>query len=283
MRRYNAISVSIVLALFVSGAQVVAQRPENLQVDKLVAWCIVPFDAQQRTPSQRAQMATDLGLKRIAYDWRAKHVSEFEEEILQYKKHGIEFFAFWSWHDAIAPLIEKHRISPQIWTICPRPGDEPEKDRVATAAKRMLPLAKRTKQLGLKLGIYNHGGWSGEPENMIAVCKELRDNHKMSHVGVVYNFHHGHEHIDDFPSHLALMKPYLLCLNLNGMTDAVELRKDPGKKILPIGSGNHENDMIRAVVDSGYDGPIGILDHRNGLDAKLSLQQNLDGLNKLFQ
>ena len=30
----------------------------------------------------------------MAYDWRTQHVKEFEEEILQYKKHGLEFFAF---------------------------------------------------------------------------------------------------------------------------------------------------------------------------------------------
>ncbi|MBO65778.1 MAG: hypothetical protein CL509_05810, partial [Actinobacteria bacterium] len=61
---------------------------DNFAKDKLVAWCIVPFDAKQRGPAERAAMLKRLGLKRVAYDWRAKHVAEFEEEILQYKKHG---------------------------------------------------------------------------------------------------------------------------------------------------------------------------------------------------
>jgi hypothetical protein len=36
------------------------------------------------------------------------------------------------------------------------------------------------------------------------------------------------------------------------------------------------------VRDSGYRGPIGILDHRPEIDAETSLRQNLDGLRKLL-
>ena len=67
--------------------------PDNLRRENLVPWCIVPFDAKKRTPAGRAKMLVRLGLKRSAYDWRAQHVQEFEEEILQYKKHQL-FLAF---------------------------------------------------------------------------------------------------------------------------------------------------------------------------------------------
>ena len=60
-----------VLALPVAAA-------DNFAKDKLVAWCIVPFDAKQRGPAERAAMLKRLGLKRVAYDWRAKHVAECE-------------------------------------------------------------------------------------------------------------------------------------------------------------------------------------------------------------
>ena len=52
-------------------------------------------------------------------------------------------------------------------------------------------------------------------------------------------------------------------------------------KILPIGQGVHELDMVREVLRQGYQGPIGILDHRSDLDAELSLTQNLKGLDVL--
>ena len=258
-----------------------AHRPQNFQRDKLIAWCIVPFDAKQRGPAERADMVTELGLKRVAYDWRAEHVPTFEEEILEYQKHGIEFFAFWSWHDELAPLIEKYDIHPQIWLMIPNPDEEDQLAKVQGAARRLLPMVQLTAKLGCQLGLYNHGGWGGEPENLVAVCKELREQHQASNVGIVYNFHHGHEHIHDFKSSLALMQPHLLCINLNGMADADSVN-GLENKIVPIGSGKNEVQMIQTVLDSGYDGPIGILDHRPELDSKESLQLNLDGLDRLF-
>ncbi|MCA9029127.1 MAG: hypothetical protein KDA86_28395, partial [Planctomycetaceae bacterium] len=137
---------------------------DSFDPSELVAWCIVPFDAAKRSPEQRAIMVKDLGLKRVAYDWRAEHVAEFEEEVLQYRKHGIEFFAFWSWHDALAPLIEKYGIRPQIWLMFGNPADGPHDQQVRQAAESLLPMVEKTRQLGLKLGLYNHGGWSGEPD-----------------------------------------------------------------------------------------------------------------------
>ena len=70
-----------------------AESGDNFAKEELVAWCIVPFDAEKRGPAARALMLKRLGLIRVAYDWRAQHVKEFEAEILQYKNHGLEFFA----------------------------------------------------------------------------------------------------------------------------------------------------------------------------------------------
>ncbi len=86
-------------------------------------------------------------------------------------------------------------------------------------------------------------------------------------MGIVYNFHHGHEHVADFPKSLAEMLPYLICLNLNGMAEPASVDGNKNK-ILPIGTGKHEREMIREIVKQGYTGPIGILDHRNELDSE---------------
>ncbi|MDB4664551.1 hypothetical protein OAE63_00980 [bacterium] len=250
------------------------------QRERLVAWCIVPFDARKRTPSQRAEMIAKLGMARVAYDWRAEHVPTFEAEVEEYKKHGIEFFAFWSWHDALEPLISRHGIRPQIWLMIPNVADKADADKVKAAADALRPMVEKTAELGLCLGLYNHGGWGGEPENLAAVCKYLHEHHKAEHVGIVYNFHHGHEHVARFPKAFAAVKPYLLCLNLNGMADPSRVSGNQNK-ILPIGQGVHEQDMIMEVLRQGYQGPVGILDHRSQLDAELSLTQNLEGLDAL--
>jgi len=272
--------VLFVLAALLS-APLRAEKPRKSKdvfaKDNLVAWCIVPFDAKHRSPAQRAEMLERLGIKRVAYDWRENHVPEFEEEILQYKKHGLEYTAFWAWHPAIAPLIEKHGIHPQIWITIPDKGGETQQQRVEASAKALLPLVEQVGKLGCKLALYNHGGWAGEPENLVAVTKWLRENAQADHVGIVYNFHHGHGHIADFAEVLAEMKPYLFCLNLNGMNEGAR------PKIVPIGSGQHELAMMKAIRDSGYCGPIGILDHRADTDTEETLRGNLEGMKKVLK
>jgi len=260
-----------------------AAEPDVLRIldsDQLVAWCIVPFDSTNRTPAQRAKMVRDLGLRRVAYDWREKHVPEFEEEILQYKKHGLEFFAFWSWHDSMELLIRKHDIHPQIWVMMPQPDSDTQEERVRQAAAALLPMVQKTASLNCRLGIYNHGGWSGEPANMVVVCEHLKRHHQAAHVGIVYNFHHGHEHIEHFATHFGLMMPHLICLNLNGMADVEDVRAGQ-RKILAPGQGVYERSMIQQVLKSGYTGPIGVLDHQPDRDTAEVLRENLRGIRTL--
>ena len=144
----------------------------------------------------------------------------------------------------------------------PAPQAKTQEERVREAATAMLPLVRKTAELQCLLGLYNHGGWTGEPENMAAVCEHLHQHHDARHVGIVYNFHHGHEHIVDFSSHLQVMRPWLLCVNLNGMDDAasVRSRRDP---ILPLAEGQYERGMLRTLLNRAYQGPIGILDHQS--------------------
>jgi sugar phosphate isomerase/epimerase len=288
MRNLTSLALLVLTLLTLLGEsgrqRTEAQEPSSagalLDRSNLVAWCIVPFDANKRNSAQRAEMVKRLGLSRVAYDWRGEHVATFEQEIEQYKKHNIEFFAFWSWHDAIEPLIRKHGIRPQIWMMMRPPTAATQAERVAEAAKSLLPMLEKTDALGLKLGLYNHGGWGGEPDNLVAVCRYLREHHGADHVGIIYNFHHGHDHLADFAKSFENMAPYLLCLNLNGMADPASVNGNVNK-ILPIGDGKHEAAMIQEVVRQGYTGPIGILDHRSDMDSEESLRQNLDGLAKL--
>ncbi len=277
----TCITVSLTLLLVKSTpAQELSSR-SNAQKDlfarkNLVAWCIVPFDGKNRSPAERAKMIKRLGLSRVAYDWRAKHVPTFEEEILEYKKNGIEYFAFWSSHPKAFELFVKHGLHPQIWITAPSPKGTSDNERVVPAAKQLANLAATTRKMKCKLGLYNHGGWGGEPKNLVAVCKELRKKPGNDHIGIVYNLHHGHGHIDDFRESLQMMKPYLLCLNLNGMSYPKN-----GPKILPLGAGEHDVKLLKIIRDSGYRGPIGILGHTND-DVEQRLQDNLDGLDWLL-
>ena len=239
----------------------------------LAAWCIVPFDNQKRTPEARAEMVAKMGLSKVAYDWRQEHVVEFEREILAYQKHGIEYFAFWAQHDEAFRLFEKYKLHPQIWLIAGAKGDTQDA-KVKNAAEGLLPTIAKTAKIGSKLAIYNHGGWSGEPENMVAICEYLKKNHGVTNVGIVYNLHHGHDHLARLDEVLKLMLPNLLCVNINGMDIDGEAK---GRKILPIGAGTQDLKVLRQVRASGYTGVIGILNHTQQ-DAQGRLLDNLDGL-----
>jgi azurin len=263
------------LCLLILTMCAVGQLPAADLFDKqnLAAWCIVPFDAAKRGPEARAKMVAKMGIKKIAYDWRQEHVAEFEREILAYQKYGIEFFAFWGAHDEAFRLFEKYKLHPQLWIMMKGVG-ETQEAQVKSAAEGLLPLLAKAKAIGSNVGIYNHGGWGGEPENMVAVCEYLKKNHATDNIGIIYNLHHGHSHLDRLPKAIEAMKPHLLCLNLNGMDIAGDTK---GRKILPLGVGTQDVKVLRQIRASGYSGPIGILNHTNE-DAEGRLLDNLDGL-----
>jgi sugar phosphate isomerase/epimerase len=274
-----ALLIAVIVALAAAPARAAEPATEGgvFAKSNLVAWCIVPFDAAKRGPQERAQMLQGLGIRRFAYDWRSEHVPTFEEEILQLKKHGIEYFAYYANHPNLIPLYVKHGLTPQYWIVVGDPGGKNDEEKIAAAITQLRPMVERTRALGWKMGLYNHGSWGGEPANMVAVVKRLREEGNNDHVGIVYNFHHAHEHIGDFAEVFALMQPYLLCLNLNGMNDGAK------PKILPVGSGQHEQAMMEIVKRSGYTGPIGILGHRVEVDAEIALKENLDGMKKVLK
>jgi len=209
------------VAVVLSAVPVAAADPpaDPFRPDNLVAWCVVPFDARHRTPAERADMLARLGFKRFAYDWRSEHLPTFDQEVRELKKRNIELTAVWfpAALDADArrllDVIRAHGVKTQLWVTTGDPAGADRSAKVEAAAKVLRPIAEEAAKLGCTVGLYNHGGWFGEPENQLAVIDRLR----LPNVGIVYNLHHGHDHLDRFPKLLAAMKPHLLCLNLNGM------------------------------------------------------------------
>jgi sugar phosphate isomerase/epimerase len=252
--------------------------------ENLMAWCIVPFDARQRGPEERAAMLERLGLTGLAYDYRGEHIPTFDDEFAALAKHKIRFSAFWcggvSLSDPLKGAIElaletlkRNKTQADLWVLIDEaPLKElPQEEKVAKTAAAIQVIADEAKKSGCRVGLYNHGGWFGEPENQIAILKQV----KADNVGIVYNFHHGHEHLDRLPGLFTEMLPYLHCVNLNGMQKG-------GPKILPVGDGEEDLKILQMIKASGYTGPIGILGHRAEIDAEVALRLNLEGLKKLL-
>ena len=257
-----------------------------LDMDNYFAWCIVPFDSIKRTPEQRVEMLKELGFKSYAYDWRDRHLSTMAHEIGVAQENDIAINAIWMWIDVvdsigslsennerILEIIDATDIETQIWVGISEAWFEglSHNESLTKAAGMIGYLSDRASELDCKVGLYNHGGWYGDPNNQVELIKSLPDKS----IGIIFNFHHAHDHLHDYPIHVEHMAPYLWAVNLNGMTEE-------GPKILPIGEGDLENTMIKILEREGFNGPYGILGHVEEADVKVVLQRNLDGLSAIL-
>ena len=123
-------------------------------------------------------------------------------------RKGIKLDAFW-----VAPgelnresriildLLKRHGLKTRLWVLLDFGADRvtgaEQERRVAAAAEKLRPLAEEAAKIGCSLALYNHGGWFGEPENQIAIIERLKTQ-DVNNVGIVYNLHHGHDHLDRF-------------------------------------------------------------------------------------
>ena len=288
--RWPRIVVLIVLGLMAT-ARARGDQPTGTGLfarDNLIAWCIVPFDAKQRGPEDRAAMLERLGFRHFAYDWRAKDIPTFDAEVEALTRRGIALDAFW-----VAPgvlnresrlildVLQRHQVKARLWVLLDLGADRVEgaeqARRVEAACASLRPLAEEAAKAGCSIALYNHGGWFGEPENQVAIIDRLKAE-GVGDVGMVYNLHHAHDQTGRLAEILRKAKPYLKAVNLNGM----DAGPDPGpRKILPLGQGSMDLAILRTIVDSGYLGPIGILGHTED-DAEQRLLDNLDGLDWLL-
>src|SRR3954453_22118510 len=176
--------VGCVLGLFVPGwsaAEGPGAGPGLFDRGNLVAWCIVPFDGKRRGPEERAEMLERLGFRHFAYDWRAEHVASFDAEMDALKRRGIGLSAFWfpaSLNDdarRILDLLERHGLRTQLWVTMgdPAPGSDDRATKIDAAVRALRPIVDAASKIGCTVGLYNHGGWFGEPENELAIIDAL--------------------------------------------------------------------------------------------------------------
>lgn len=252
----------------------------------LVAWCIVPFDVKNRGPVERAEMLQKLGISKLAYDWREKHIPSFDEEIETLKKYNIDLQAFWLYTGPnpetdknlhiILDLLKRHQVKTQIWCMVGGIADMDKMSQqqlIEAHAKPIRYIAAKAAEIGCSVGLYNHGGWYGKPENQLQLIGYLN----MPNIGIVYNFHHAEDDVERFPQFFPRIKPHLMAVTLSGLV------KGPRAKVVPLGQGNAEQEMMRVMQQSGYRGPINLLNEDTAPDAEEGLTINMNGLKQLLQ
>lgn len=281
----------LICLLVASGLIVTVSAQTSFKKDvfsksNLIAWCIVPFDSKERNAEQRAKMLNRLGITKLAYDWREKHIPFFDEEIKQLKLHNITLQAFWyaSGHSPekdknlqiILDVLKRNNVKTQLWAMfSPAAGFDSltQQQKIETTAKAVSYIADKLNEIGCILGLYNHGGWSSEPENQMAIIQYL----KRSNIGIVYNFSHSEEQIHRFPEFYPKILPHLLAINLTGLKGGYPAM------VVPVGQGNIETKMIDIIKNSAYNGPIGIINEDFAPDAEDGLRLNIEGLKKVLK
>lgn len=282
--KYTTILLLVGFIMTTSSCSV-KDKKQTIDMEKIYAWCIVPFDSVKRSPMERINMLKKLGIKKYAYDWREDHLATMAEELTLAKQNDIEVIAVWLWIDEnwdsvgelnrpnekVFDIVEEVGYRGQIWVSFNSNYfvNMPDSLAVKKGAEMIAYLSDRAKGLGCKIALYNHGDWFGEPVNQVKIIEALSDRE----LGIVYNFHHAHDQIDAFPEIVKTMMPYLWYVNLSG------LRKE-GPKILTIGEGDHEMGMIDLLEENGYKGDFGILGHIEDADVETVLMDNLSGLKK---
>lgn len=254
----------------------------NRPPSEIYAWCIVPYDVKKRSPKERILMLKELGIAKYVYDWRQNDLPLMEEELKLARENDIEIKGVWIWIDndwdkagklnkpneIVFEIIEKLNLSTQIWV-----GFNPnfyqgltDQESIAKGAEIISFLCDKADRSNSQIALYNHGDWFGEPLNQLKIIEKLPDEK----IGIIYNFHHAHNHIDRFEETIEKAIPFLWAVSLNGMNKN-------GPKILPLGSGESEKQMIAKLFELGYKGDFGIIGHVEERDVRDVLVENING------
>ena len=282
----NQITLIISFLIFVCLFACMSESKDLIVVDDVAPWCIIDFDSLDRSPEQRIAMLKEMGFTKYGFNKGKGDLSKMKYEFKLAKENNIEITSIFLWlnakRDSIGKLSSMNRellanladidSKPDIWLSFSNNFFE-DRDQVQSIeyAVEMVEFVKlKADELGCELALYNHRGWFGNPHNQMEILDKIKDDS----ITMVFNFHHAHEYVDEFPEIAKKITPYLSYVNLNGV-------KKEGPEILTIGEGDHEYEMIRQLLDEGFNGPWGILGHIKTEDVQKVLYRNIEGLHLL--
>ncbi len=261
-------------------------KKKSIDIQNYYPWCIVAYDSLERSPFERIDMMKELGFNKYAYDWRDRHLDDTAKELKLATENNIDVISVWLWlntkrdsidhlspsNERLFDIVEGVGLKTTYWVSLSENyfKDIDDQEALQKAIGMIKYIASKAEQQDCKVALYNHGGWFGNPYNEIKIIEALPEYN----LSLVYNFHHGHHTIDKFTELAKAIAPHLSAVNINGM------EKD-GEKILCVGQGDYEMEMIQTLRAEGFNGPWGILGHVEGADVKLILENNIEGLNKL--
>lgn len=257
----------------------------QLDAAPLHAWGVVRNDALCRDPEARAAMLGQIGIRRVAIDWRYAQLETLDDELSALRNQKIAVSAIWApislfpvndGHlDLLLGFVERNALEISLWTTLMQPHDIDEwveSKRVDLTCEAVTRLADRAARLGCPVLLYNYDGWFARPSSL----KKIVMAANRPNVGIVYNFHHARSDIDGFEAHAASLLPWLRAVNLGGVATA-------SAHPIAFGEGEYEFRMLTTLLKAGYHGALGLASFDAKLDASEALARGFDGLNKFRQ
>ncbi|WP_411030446.1 sugar phosphate isomerase/epimerase family protein [Spongiimicrobium sp. 3-5] len=240
----------------------------------------------ERSPIERIRMLKSMGFTKYGYNWDLGNLNEMKAEFKIAKEHNVEIVSIFLWLNAERDSVGKFSPSnermlsilkdvenkPTIWvSFSNNYFNNLDQEQSISLAIDFIKFVKlRADEIGCNLALYNHHGWFGNPYNQVEIIERMPEDS----LKIIYNFHHAHHYLDEFPKIVKKIKAYLSYVNING------IRKE-GPQILTIGEGDFENEMINILRDEGFEGPWGILGHIKSEDVQKVLERNMNGLKSL--
>ncbi len=286
--KMNHSLLRVFILLIILTLNVSCSKDKETLIDRndLYPWCIVAFDSLERSPHQRISMLKDLQFDKYAYDGNKTYLDGLELELALAQENQIEVTAVWFWLNAkrdslhqlsqsnerLLSILEQSEVHPTLWVSFNNNffKDQSHETSLKEAIELISMIYEKATKLGSKVALYNHGGWFGDPDHMVEIIRALPEYE----LSIVYNFHHAQEDLTDLPRILKLITPYLSAVNLNGVTVG-------GPKILAVGAGELERQMVQMLLENGYNGPWGVLGHIKHEDVRIVLERNLEGIRTL--
>ncbi len=258
--------------------------PSIFDTENLFAWCVASHDVGKREPLERCAMLAALGFKAQAWGNRMAGVRDlprFHAEMAAMREHGLRLAGRYV-PTVVEPgdmrqifdAIAQYEDQPEIWaTGIAVTENATQAQRVSEQADVFEPWARMAHAYGLKVGLYNHAGWFGDPRNQVQIVQALQAR-GLNNVGLALCQHWSHAWLDDFEAVLQLVQSHLLSIALSGMTRQGD---QAGQQFLPVGAGAEDVRLLGALERSGWTGPVGIINHTD-LEAADRLADHLAGL-----
>ena len=181
----------------------------RIEVTEVSPWCILGFDALDRTPKERIAMLNEMGFSKYGFNKGKGDLTTMIEEFKLAREHDIEITSIFLWlnskRDSIGTLspsnqellgnLKKVGQKPTIWVSLSNNFFEGKthQESLEVAVEMIRFIKGQADEVGSELALYNHRGWFGNPHHQIEILNQLKDKSRFLLVKTEMEYHTSRE------------------------------------------------------------------------------------------